>query len=166
MNTTHTTHKPPTITALTARIDAAGVRLTTADRDLVLSRKGAPKPEDTDRVAAWAAIAALVRIGRTQYVADRMAYWGDTFSIHPAHVADIITTDPRTPRVTIDTTFLTDVGTLTDKQVTNMPTTLNNLFRLHTRNGHQPRFGDRIGASCAVSWVRVDGPTFTFIANA
>lgn len=153
---------------LNATIDSTGVRVTRADRDTLARVKGAPAP-DTDREAAWCAIVALVRVGVASHVADRMATWGDTDSIHPAHVADILTNDPRTPHVVVDASHLTNVtpDRWTDKNTRDLPTTLNNLFRLHTRTGgaHAPRLGDRIGAGCRVSWVRVDGTRFAFIAN-
>lgn len=151
-----------------ATIDSTGVKVTRADRATVAAAKGAPKA-DTPREIAWAAIAALVRVGVAAHVADRMAAWGDTDAIHPAHVADILAADPRTPHVVIDAADLTNVAAAdwTDKHTRDLPTTLNNLFRLHTRtNGaHAPRFGDRIGAACAVSWTRVEGSRFAFIAN-
>ena len=149
---------------MNASIDGSGVRITTADRATVARAKGAPAP-DTASEAAWCAIAALVRVGVASHVADRMAVWGDTLAINSAHVADILATDPRTPHVVIDVRDMVHVADWTDQHTTDIPTTLSNLFRLHTRNGKAPRLGDRIGASCAVSWCRIDGTRFAFIAN-
>jgi hypothetical protein len=151
---------------MNATIDATGVRITTADRAIVARVKGAPAP-DTAGEIAWCAIAALVRVGVAPHVADRMAVWGDTDQIHPAHVADILADNPRTPHVVIDVRDMVHVADWTDKHTRNIPTTLSNLFRLHTRtpDTHAPRMGDRIGAGSAVSWCRIDDTRFAFIAN-
>jgi len=152
-----------------ANIDGKGVKVTRVDRETLARAKGAPKSSDTDRVTAWLAIVALVRVGIASHVADRMAHWGDVDSIHPAHVADILASNPNTPHVVIDAMNLTNVAPdrWSEKHTRDLPTTLNNLFRLNTRTSgaHAPRLGDRVGASCAVSWARVDGTRFAFIAN-
>lgn len=151
------------ISSINASITRQGVTVKREDRDLVLSRKGAPASNEA--IASWSAIAALVRVGVADHVANRMAEWGDTTQIHPKHVADILANNPKTPHVVIRVRDIANVEVWTETHTKNATTTLSNLFRLHTLNGNAPRFGDRIGASCKVSWTRLDEDSFAFIAN-
>jgi len=152
------------IKEINAQITTNGVKVIKADRDMVLSVKGAPTSDNG--IASWSAIRALVRIGATGEVLDRMAQFGDTTNVHPTHVADILDT-LNVPSVTVD---IRDISPecQTPEQIRNATTTLSNLFRLYTKQGGKvaPRFGDRIGASVAVAWCRDDiaSPIFHLIA--
>lgn len=152
------------IKEINATINTKGVKVIKADRDLVLSVKGAPT--SASGIASWCAIRALVRIGASGEVLDRMAQFGDTTNVHPTHVADILATT-NAPSVTVDVRDISP-ECQTPEQIRNATTTLSNLFRLYTKQGGKvaPRYGDRIGASVAVAWCRddIDSPIFHLIA--
>ena len=152
------------IKEINAQITTNDVKVIKADRDLVLSVKGAPTSDNG--IASWSAIRALVRIGATNEVLDRMAEFGDTTDIHSSHVKKILAT-LNVPSVTVD---IRDISPecQTPDQIRKATTTLSNLFRLYTKQegAVAPRFGDRIGASVAVAWCRddIESPMFRLIA--
>lgn len=149
-----------TVRSANASITGKGVTITRADIDAVQGAKGHPTTEQG--VYAWAAIAALVRKGYTADVTPRPAGDAGAGTMSDEYV---LANYASVPHVIIDARHLV----ATDDVVT-LPNNLGNNFRKPIRDRAAGRpvrdtLARRLGLAGCVSWARVEGATFVFIAQ-